>query len=186
VDYLIFSSSDGAVLFLTPSIASVLGASVTGLLATHIDKLVHPEDLPKLKSPAMNNDSALGAGVLLRLSSQPDCWRSVKVFPEVLVGHAENLMILSIESVHDAEKGNSKECESLPSVFTSEGIASQIVHDLRNPLAVIQEALFLLKDVEPKEAELQKCIQWIEKSTANILRIVHSIRKNPTGSAPLY
>jgi signal transduction histidine kinase len=182
VDYVIFSSLDDTIYFLTPSLASVLGYNVKDLLATSVCALIDPDDLLKLKTlPADGRGKgAFNSWEPLRLAHQNGSWRSVKVVQDVLVGQSGSLVVLGIELTHNTNEWGSQECDQLPSVLDMQSVTSQIAHDLRTPLTVMKQALFLLEETISKDNEIKKYIQWIKEASQSIMDVVLNIHNKGT------
>lgn len=176
---LILFDHSGIIQYVSPLIMrSLLGYEPADLIGKSGSTLMFQDDFLRLLARVTENDSCRPTDVDLKLRCKNGDWCSVHGSWAALVGLSETVMLLTCTSAENTYHATvSRDDQSAPLLIVDRLIA-QISHDVRNPLATAQEALFLLKSVAPDEGDIGQYLLWLEASLKSIMDTVLNIH-NP-------
>lgn len=178
MSYFIFFDHNGIIKYLTPSMKSLLDYESVDLIGKSGSVLIPQDDFLKSMALTVESDSFVSVDADLKLRCKSGAWCSVRGSWVALAGLSETAVILICavaESAHHSAVSGDNQPAPL---FVVDRLIAQISHDVRNPLATAQEALFLLKSVAPDEGDIVQYLLWLENALKSIIDTVLNIH-NP-------
>lgn len=181
MNHIIFFDHSGIIRYLTPSLARMLNYETADLIGKSGALLIPQDDFRGLIATTAESRHFTSTSVDLKFREKDGAWRSVRGSWVTLVGLPDPAAVLTCLVAEDErQSANNKSDPSSPSLVADRLIA-QLNHDIRNPLAAAQEALFLLKSVATDEGDVVQYLGWLEKALKNIMDTVINIH-NPFSS----
>lgn len=178
MNHIIFFDHSGIIKYLTPSLARVLNYEIADLIEKSGALFIPHDDFRGLMAATAESKQFTSTSVDVKFREKGGAWLTVRGSWVTLVGLLGPAAVLTCMVVEDERQlADSKRDPSTPLVVVDRLIAD-LNHDLRNPLAAAQEALFLLKSVAANEGDVVQYLGWIEKALKNIMDTVINIH-NP-------